>query len=174
MQPDARRGGRADQNNTKARRIPRTKSDDNISVCSHHSAATAESYGEYGVLDDQQEHEHQDQQPRKQRYRRRGSVTKYSLEAQETVQQEFDAHAQVIHQFRDHNMLEQIPQSTTLSSLSTINNNNTTTAKQLDSPGVLVEDDSFRSSPSHTNNNTTKKGKKKGIKGRLRRFTMGF
>jgi hypothetical protein len=63
------------------RRVPpRTRSDETWMF------TTAESNGE-------------SRSPR-QRYRRRGSVTKYSIEEQNTVKQEYDEHANVIDQFR--------------------------------------------------------------------------
>jgi hypothetical protein len=65
-----------------------------MSHSSNHSAATAESYGEYD--------EQNPEQPRRQRYRRRGSVTKFSLTAQDTttVKDQYDAHSNVISQYR--------------------------------------------------------------------------
>lgn len=77
-------------------RPARTRSDESwLSGCSIRSAATAESYGEYSEADGGG-----GASPRKNRYRRRGSVTKYSIDAQDTVKQEYDDHANVIDQFR--------------------------------------------------------------------------
>jgi hypothetical protein len=69
----------------------RGNSDDTLNVESTHSVATAESYGEYGE---------DTEQPRRQRYRRRGSVTKYSVDGQEEVKKEHEQHQNVINQYR--------------------------------------------------------------------------
>lgn len=61
------------------------------STHSTHSTSSAE----YGYGDDGGE-----VRRRRERPRRRGSVTKYSLDAQNTVAQEFDAHTQAIEQLR--------------------------------------------------------------------------
>jgi hypothetical protein len=63
-----------------------------ISTGSNHSVATAESYGEYD--------EQNPEQPRRQRYRRRGSVTKFSITAQDTVKEQYDANHNVISNYR--------------------------------------------------------------------------
>lgn len=137
MQPD-QRSHRRHQHQHPAR----YKSDDNMSV---QSAATAESYGDYGDEPDPQ-------QPRRQRYRRRGSVTKYSLDAQETVQKEYDEHDHILNQFRE---LKDIPPSPM------------TMDSAPDSP-LQGDDDLIVNLPDAKGDK--KKGKRKG----LRRFTIGF
>jgi hypothetical protein len=62
-------------NNPKPKRIQRNKSVNELEHSTHSTSASVESYGSYG-------------QPRRQRYRRRGSVTKYSIESTTEVQQE--------------------------------------------------------------------------------------
>ena len=73
------------------RRTPPGRTASNESMA---SVATADSYGEYEAFG----------MHRRQRYRRRGSVTKYSIEAQQEVtqvQEEFHAHSNIIDQFRN-------------------------------------------------------------------------
>jgi hypothetical protein len=73
---------------------PRSKSDESLlSEYSARTIATSESYGEYSQGEGSGG-------TRKNRYRRRGSVTKYSIGAQDTVKQEYDDHANLIDQFR--------------------------------------------------------------------------
>ncbi len=133
MQPDHR---------SNFRRSAGSKSDD-LSV---HSAATAESYGDYGEEPDPQ-------QPRRQRYRRRGSVTKYSLDAQDTVQKEYEEHDQILNQYRGQGHQE-------------IASSPTHMDESPDSP-LQHQDDMLLQLPDA-------KDKKKGKKTGLRRFTMGF
>lgn len=144
MQPDPRSHARRHHQHQQAR----YKSDD-MSV---QSAATAESYGDYGDEPDLQ-------QPRRQRYRRRGSVTKYSLDAQETVQKEYEQHDHVISQFRQ---LQDIPQSPMPMDASS----------SLDSSPLQQHggDDDLLETLPDAKDHHKKKGKKKGI----RRFTIGF
>jgi hypothetical protein len=83
--------GTAGHGSRRRRGPARTRSDESwLSESSSRTAATVESYGEYS----------QAGAPRRQRYRRRGSVTKYSIDAQDTVKQEYDEHANMIDQFR--------------------------------------------------------------------------
>lgn len=135
MQPDHHRSRRSHGRN---------KSDD----ASVHSAATAESYGDYGDDPDPQ-------QPRRQRYRRRGSVTKYSLDAQETVQKEYEQNDHIINQFRE---LQAIPQSPMPMDTS-----------YPDSP-MQADVDEGHHHHHHHKDHKKQKEKKRG----LRRFTIGF
>ena len=64
---------------------------DGLDTGSVHSTHTAESYGEYNSSGTDSESGAHHPPQRRQRYRRRGSVTKYSLEATETVRQQYDA-----------------------------------------------------------------------------------
>ena len=65
---------------------------DGLDTGSVHSTHTAESYGEYNSSGTDSEGGGAHHPPqRRQRYRRRGSVTKYSLEATHTVRQQYDA-----------------------------------------------------------------------------------
>jgi hypothetical protein len=74
----------SDHNGNKPKRIQRNKSISELGYESTHStSASVESYGSYGYGDARPE------QPRRQQsYRRRGSVTKYSIESTTEVQQE--------------------------------------------------------------------------------------
>lgn len=88
--------GNAMQPDVGRRRHPnRTKSAD-------WSVATAESYGDYsGSSDDGDSTEGaRTARPRRTRYRRRGSVTKYSLDTAETVKHEYEATTRILNQYR--------------------------------------------------------------------------
>ena len=69
--------------------------DDPLTKLSSHSTPSVD----YGYGDDNGSSG--EPRRRRERPRRRGSVTKYSLDAQDQVQQEFDAHSQAIAQIRD-------------------------------------------------------------------------
>ena len=69
------------------------------------SVATVESYGEYGAGTDDEGDNDEGRDggalpPRRTRYRRRGSVTKYSLETAETVKKEYEETNTILNQYR--------------------------------------------------------------------------
>lgn len=124
------------------------------------SVATAESYGEYGAGtdDDDEGGDGGALPPRRTRYRRRGSVTKYSLETAETVKNEYEETNAILNQYRqgggDVSTDDKIPQEKT-----------TSMPDSFDFP--------IPQNPPVENLVENKKNEKKLTKGgRLRRFTM--
>jgi hypothetical protein len=77
-------GGGSSKSKSKPKRIQRNNSNElgyESTHSAHSTSASVESYGSYGDGE-------APEQPRRQRYRRRGSVTKYSIESTTEVQQE--------------------------------------------------------------------------------------
>jgi hypothetical protein len=162
---DASGGGGA----RRVKRNPSANKDDTLNAASTHSVASAESYGEYGE---------DTEQPRRQRYRRRGSVTKYSVDGQEEVKKEHEQHQNVINQYR---------QSSTGDAMQPAPAFVDPAFRQHKAPAVIHEsgDDAMSTSDHSSNDGTGEphahhkkkgKGKKlvKGLKSRMRRFSVGY
>ena len=122
---------------------------------------STESYGDYDSNEDQP-------LVRRQRYRRRGSVTKYSIEAQTEVQKTYDEHEQLIEQFRT--------QATISSSVATATAAAASAADSFDEPtgmpntSFTPHDDNEGNDDYHNDNNKNKKDTKK--KKGWRRFSI--
>jgi hypothetical protein len=145
----------------RVRRNPSGNSNDTLNAESTHSVATAESYGEYGE---------DTEQPRRQRYRRRGSVTKYSVDGQEEVKKEHEQHQNVINQYR---------QYSTGDAMQPAPDYVVPTHRHHGQPGVIREsgDDAYSDDGTGEPNAHHKKkgkGKKlvKGFKNRMRRLSL--
>ena len=137
------------------------------------STATAESYGSY---DGEGE--------RKPSYRRRNSVTRYSIVAQNQVVEEFQAHADIINQFRAGQNPNAMPSDFGGGGADSMAVASAHTAKSSHShdevsshAGESLAGDDTEDHASSSGKKKKKKGKgklAKGIKNMRRRFSLGM
>lgn len=141
-----------------SRRLMRNRThgaDDIQSVGSQHSIATVESYGEYGS-----DEAHQPE--RRQRYRRRGSVTKYSIGAQDEVKAEYDQQEQILDQYRNATGGEMAPGDSIIQPLNDLKCDGEDSAK--DNEAISDDGMSDDGAVSHDASGEVKKRRSKGKK----------